>query len=470
MKKPTAFPFEHQAGGLVFRVYSAPLTKLQNDNTQKEYESYLVKYYEGSRQISNRRSSWKKVEALIEEVAIAHRKQDLERLELTGLDRRVYLAAVEALKPVDKTVDLAAIDYSAATKILEPFKLDVRQAVQLLANELKRVEGVPLPTIVDFYLLHGKTMSAIKTVPQVIDELTDNLQKDGRGEYHIRDLNIRLRRFAESFPGNINEIREQELTHWLQGLKKIVNRNGAQVENEQGKPVSQRTRNNYRNAICELFTYARKRGYLPKGLPTPAAETVRMKVVPGKNHILTPDEAERLLKNLSPHLIPYTVLKLFSGLRTEEAFGLKWEDLRFKSDSVIIEAKLAKLRQRRVPPILPNLMKWLAPFQGLKGLINPQYSKPNALLHAVGREATKAKVILKRNTFRNCYISYRVAEPNPSALVAEETGTSTGMIKANYLELATRADAKKWFSIHPSKAQISQLKSFAVKLKRLQAM
>ncbi len=470
MKKPKKFPFEHQVGGIVFRVYSAPLTKLQNDNTQKEYESYLVKYYEGARRVSNRRSSWPEVETLIEEVVEARRKQDPERLELTGLDRRVYLAAVEALKPVGKTVDLAAIDYAAVTQILAPFKLDVRQAVQLLANELKRVEGVPLPTIVDFYLLHGKTMSAIKTVPQVINELTDNLQKDGRGEYHIRDMNIRLRRFAEAFPDNINEIREQELTRWLQGLKKIVYRNGVQVENEQGKPVSQRTRNNYRNAICELFTYARKRGYLPKGLPTPASETVRMKVVPGKNHIITPEEAEQLLKNLSPKLIPFAVLKLFSGLRTEEAFGLKWEDIRFHSDSVIIDARLAKLRQRRVPPILPNLAKWLAPFQGLKGPINPQYSNPNALLHAVAREAAKAKVMLKRNTFRNCYISYRVAEPNPSALVAEEAGTSTGMIKANYLELATRTDAKKWFAINPAKSQISKLKAFVAELKQLQAM
>ncbi len=466
MKKPKKFPFEHQAGGIIFRIYFAPLTKLQNDNTQKEYESYLVKYYEGARRVSNRRSSWPEVETLIEEVVTARRQQDPERLELTGLDRRVYLAAVEALKPVGKTVDLAAIDYSAASKILEPFKLDVRQAVQLLANELKRVEGVPLPTIVDFYLLHGKSMKAKKTVPQVIEEFVENLEKDGRGDYHVRDIKNRLGRFVESFTGNINEIEERDISKWLQDLKMIVWKHGVRVENEQGTPVSQRTRNNYRDAICELFTYARKRGYLPKGLPTPAAETVRMKVVPGKNHILTPDEAERLLKNLSPHLVPYTVLKLFSGLRTEEAFGLKWEDLRFHSDSVVIEAKLAKLRQRRVPPILPNLMKWLAPFQGLKGTINGRYSTPQALHKAVVRETEEAKVILRRNTFRNCYISYRVAEPNPSAVVAEETGTSTRMIKSNYLELATKADAKKWFSICPSKVQIALLKAFAAESKQ----
>ena len=467
MQKPKKFPFEHQVAGLVFRIYSSPVTKLQEDGSRNNYESFSINYYEGARRISTRRNSWSEVEALVEEVALAHRKQDPERLELTGLDRRIYLAAVEALKPVGKTVDLAAIDYAAATKILEPFKLDVRQAVQLLANELKRVEGVPLPTIIDFYLLHGKSMKAKKTVPQVIEEFVENLEKDGRGDYHVRDIKNRLGRFVESFPGNINEIEERDISKWLQDLKMIVWKDGVRVENEQGTSVSQRTRNNYRDAICELFTYARKRGYLPKGLPTPAAETVRMKVVPGENHILTPDEAERLLKNLSPHLIPYTVLKLFSGLRTEEAFGLKWEDLRFKSDSVIIEAKLAKLRQRRVPPILPNLMKWLAPFQGLKGIINGRYSTPQGLHKAVVREAEEAKVILKRNTFRNCYISYRVAEPNPSPVVAEETGTSTRMIKSNYLELATKADAKKWFSIHPSKAQISQLKAFAVKLKRL---
>lgn len=467
MKKPTNFPYEYQAGGMVFRIYVATMVMSQQDGTKVKYESFLVKYYEGARLKQKRKQSWEAVEALVEEVVAAHRKSDPERLELSGLDRRVYLAALETLKPVGIAVDQAAINYVAAMQMLAPYQLDIRQAAQMLADALKRLGKVSLSTTVDFYLRNGESMTAIKTVPDVVAELTDNLRKNGRGIYHVRDLETRLGRFAASFPGRINEISEQEITEWLQTLKKIVWKDGQQVENEQEHPVSARTRNNYRDAIYELFEHARKRGYLPKGLPTEASETDRVKVVPGKNHIITPAEAKRVLENLPPHLIPYTVLKLFSGLRTEEAFAVHWEQLRFSSGAVIIEAKQAKLNQRRVPPILPNVAKWLRPFCGLSGPINPEYSSPQAVQKAVANQARKIGVAFKRNTFRNCYISYRVAQPNLPAVVAEEAGNSARIIKSNYLELATKSEAKMWFSICPSRPLLTKLKEYSNSLKKM---
>jgi len=465
MKKPSSFPFEHQAGGTVFRIYSATMVKSQQGGSKVEYESFLVKYYEGARLKQKRKQSWEAVEAHVEEVVAAHRKNDPERLELSGLDRRVYLAALEALKQVGKGVDQAAIDYAAASQVLAPYQLDIRQAAQMLADTLKRLEKMPLSTAVDFYLRHGKSMTAIKTVPEVVAELTDNLRKDGRGNYHLRDLETRLGRFAVSFPRRIDEILGQEITEWLQTLKKIVWKDGQQVENEPGHQVSARTRNNYRDAIYELFEHARKRGYIPKGLPTEASETNRVKVVRGKNHIITPADAQFVLDNLPPHLVPYTVMKLFSGLRTEEAFSFHWEQLRFSSRAVIIEAKQAKLNQRRVPPILPNLAKWLQPFRGLSGSINPGYSSPQAVQKAVAEQARKIGVTFKRNTFRNCYISYRVAQPNQPGIVAEEAGNSARTIKADYLELATKSEAKRWFAICPAKTQLAKLKEYADSLK-----
>lgn len=470
MKEPTVFPFEHQAAGLVFRIYSAPLVKTNKDGTETTHRSFLVKHYEGANHIQKRQKSWEDVEAYIEEVAAAHRAKDPERLELTGLDRRIYLAAVEALKSTNKAVDQAVRDCVAATNLVAPYGMEIVPAAQLLADSLKRLEKVPMSTAIDFYLQHGKTMTAIKTVPEVIEELTENVKKDGCGDYHLRDLETRLGRFAISFPGNIHEITEREITAWLQNLKKVVWKNGKQVENDLDTLVSKRTRNNYRDAINELFEFARKCGYVPKGLPTAAAETARVKVVSGKNHIITPREAKAVLENLSPHFIPYTVLKIFSGLRTEEAFRLCWEDLRFGSKAVVIEAKLTKLKQRRVPPILPNLAKWLRPFRGLSGRINPGYSSPQAVHKAVAKEARKkAGVILRHNVFRNCYVSYRVAQPQLPAIVAEEAGTSVRMVKSNYLELATKPEAKQWFSINPSKSKIAEMKAFVKKRKRRQA-
>jgi integrase len=286
---------------------------------------------------------------------------------------------------------------------------------------------------------------------------------------------LRLGRFSSVFPGPIHHLQERDISGWLQELKKTVwqkrqekaDGNGKvtkikakRIENPEGTSVGERTRNNYRDAINELFEFAKKRGYVPRDLPTAAENTARLKVVAGKNHIISPGQAKCALENLPPHLVPFTVLKLFSGLRTEEAYGLCWEELRFESDSVIIEAKLAKLRQRRVPPILPNLAKWLRPFRGLKGTINPRYSSPQAVLKAVNRSSKEVNVILGRNTFRNCYISYRVAQPQPSAIVAAEAGTSVRMVESNYKALATKDQAKRWFSICPTRSQVAELKAF----------
>lgn len=468
MKKPESFPFEHKTNGMVFHIYSTPQIKVQKDGKETTYDSFLLTYYEGGKRISKRRSTWEEIDALIEEVVAAHRKNDPERIELSGRDRRVYLAAVEALVPIGGDVDQAVRDHVVAVQLLAPHQVTVPQGAQMLSDALKKLGKTSLSTAIDFYQRHGQTMTATKTVPEVARELIDELRKDRRGKYHIRDMEVRLDRFIGMFTGLIHEVPEKEITAWLQGLKKMVWKGGKQVENDRGILVSERTRNNYRAAVCELFEFSRKRGYVPKDLETEASATKRVKVIPGKNHILTPAEAKQGMAKLSPHLIPFMTLKLFSGLRTEEAFGLHWDELRFKSQAVIIEAKLAKLRQRRVPPILPNLAKWLKPFQGLTGPINPEYSSPQAVQKAVARQCRKVNVVLRRNTFRNCYISYRVAVPISAAIVAAETGTSARMIESNYKELATKKEAKQWFSIVPSKSQIAELKRFANALRRRQ--
>lgn len=476
MKEPKTFPYEYQASGLVFRIYKAPMVQTAADGTKTSYPSFLVKYYEGGRLVPKRQKTWQDVEAFIEEVVSAVRKNDPERLELTGRDRRIYLAAAEAAKPVNRDVDELVREHVSANSLLAPHGLDLPKGAQILDEALKQLKGVPISTAISFYNRHGATMTATKTVPEVADELLKDLEKNKRGKYHIRDTRNRLLRFGAAFPGPIHHLQERDITQWLQELKKTVwkkrqakkDSNGEKkkskairIENPDGKSVVERTRNNYRDTINALFRFAKKRGYIPRDLPTAAETTERLPVIAGKNHIISPEEARRVLEILSPHLIPFTVLKLFSGLRTEEAYGLQWDDLRFDADAVIIEAKLAKLRQRRVPPILPNLAKWLRPFQKLKGPINPRYSSPQSVVKAIGRQSAKVGVLLGRNTFRNCYISYRVAQPQPSAIVAAEAGTSVRMIESNYKALATKKEAKQWFAIVPTKVRSEKLAAYA---------
>ncbi len=200
IKKPQNFPFEYKTNGMVFHVYSTPQVKVQEDGKEITYDSFLLTYYEGGMRIPKRRSTWEEIDALIEEVVAAHRKNDPERIELSGRDRRVYLAAVQALAPIGGDVDQAVRDYVAAVQQFAPYNLTVPQAAQMLSDALKNLRKTSLSTAIDFYERHGKTMTATRTVPEVVRELIDELTKDRRGKYHIRNMKGRLGRFAKTFP------------------------------------------------------------------------------------------------------------------------------------------------------------------------------------------------------------------------------------------------------------------------------
>jgi len=204
MKEPTTFPYEHQAGGMVFRIYSAPLVKTDKDGIKTSYPSFLVKYYEDVQLVSKRQKSWEGVETFIEEVVAAHRAKDPERLELTGRDRRLHLAAAEALKEVGCDVNHAAREFADATKLHAPHNLDVKQASQMISDALTRLGVVPLTTALDFFDRHGKPMKAVKTVPEVITQMIQHLRDRGVGKYHVRDMETRLGRFGESFKGQFD--------------------------------------------------------------------------------------------------------------------------------------------------------------------------------------------------------------------------------------------------------------------------
>jgi hypothetical protein len=62
----------------------------------------------------------------------------------------------------------------------------------------------------------------------------------------------------------------------------------------------------------------------------------------------------------------------------------------------------------------------------------------------------KDKMRWKKNALRHSYISYRVAECADVARVADESGNSPAVIKANYLKRVKPDQAKEWFGIVPA--------------------
>jgi len=128
-------------------------------------------------------------------------------------------------------------------------------------------------------------------VPDLVKMLLADLARDRRSDYHIRDLEIRLGRFSKDFSGNIDEVRTKQIDDWLGNLRSL-----SQHGTGKGKEIRGRTRNNYRNAVVELFNYAQTHDYLPKGIPTEAQATNTVDEGDKReNEIFAPGDMARLL-------------------------------------------------------------------------------------------------------------------------------------------------------------------------------
>ena len=119
MKIPRKFPWKTTIAGVEFSVYRTSVQK-----NGKNYKTFSVAYYLHGKREATRRSAWDEVWELIDEVVRAVRAKATESLELTGHDRRSYLAAVEVLLG-EATVGQAARDYQSAQKVLKPHGLGV---------------------------------------------------------------------------------------------------------------------------------------------------------------------------------------------------------------------------------------------------------------------------------------------------------------------------------------------------------
>jgi integrase len=330
------------------------------------YDSWIAEYSFNGKRCRERAKSEREAKTCAEAAATRLAEGDMQSLELRGADRRIYLAAREEIKSFDVSLEVAAREYAEAKRIVK--KADLREVAR-------------------FYTKYAQTKLTSITVPALVKEMTDALTADLRGDYHIRDLLARLGRFAKDYPGQIAEVSNAKIDNWLRGLPSLAK------GKRRGEKIKGRTRNNYRNAIVELFNYAKKHGYLPKDLATEAAGTDRVPEDDKRdNDIFTPEQMEDLLSNARPQLIPGMSIKAFTGVRTEEVAFMEWENIDFKRGYIKLPKTITKKKRRRIFPIRPNLRKWIEPFRGLKGRICARWSTPQSVFQAWDRFAKKRKI------------------------------------------------------------------------------
>lgn len=297
--------------------------------------------------------------------------------------------------------------------------------------------------------LHPAHLQSL-TVPEVVAQFIQAKSRT-RGDRHIADLESRLNRFAKYFHVPITTLVQKDLDTWLDSLKATDNRG---KELKPTRPISLRSRNNYRAAVVMLCNYAQK----IKALSADFEEHKTWERADTKNKIetYTPEEMLTLLQTaralhdagkLKKDLVPYLATGAFAGPRSSELRRMDWvRNYKFESDRIVLDREpKTKTYRRRQVPIQPNLRAWLTPYETSHGPICP-YGGLHKVLRRLARECG---LRWKHNALRHSYISYRVASGVAIEKVADECGNSTQDIQDSYLDLFSKPQAQAWFNIYP---------------------
>jgi integrase len=299
----------------------------------------------------------------------------------------------------------------------------------MAAKNLLRPFGIPLHDAIEEYVAMRKRKKITeKRVGDIVDELLAAKQNAGLSDRYIETLRTYLNRFADSFQTNIASVNTGAIALWLDSLK-----------------IGPRSRNNVRQAVVTLFNFARRRGYLPKGETTEAADVETVRDDDGEISILTPAELSKLLRKSKPDYQLYFALAAFTGIRSAELLRLEWSEINFEKGHIEVKARKAKTATRRLVPIQPNLAKWLTPYRGSKGkLFQSRRTVDSAI-----KFAKRAGIPWKANCLRHSYGTYRLSIVPDAGRIALEMGNSPAKLFTNYRELDRHNHAPEWFAIEP---------------------
>ena len=267
---------------------------------------------------------------------------ELDVLTLKNEDRLSYVRAMQAIKPTGVSIEMAALHFAEAFRILG---------------------GTKLMEAAQFFLKHHPSNLPRKSLAEAVEELIMAKEADQLSDVYLKDLRGRLRRFKEAFPMQISLVTTAEIDRFLRELKVEERLPEGGVRQ---KPASPKSRNHYLAAIGTLIYFAEGRGYVPKGL-VDIESLALAKQRDGEIEIFCPEELARVLAAARPELIPFLAIGAFAGLRHAEIQRLDWSEVRLEDGFIEIKVGNAKTASRRLVPIQNNLKRWLLPYRKSHG-------------------------------------------------------------------------------------------------------
>jgi integrase len=323
----------------------------------------------------------------------------------------------------------------AAMGLKDAQRVDAVKAIEILAPF-----GASLVDAARVFEARAKLLSRTVTFAELRAEVEAAKKADRKSTRHLGDLRSRLSVFGRAFDARpVATIETREIDDWLRSLQ-----------------LSPTSRINFRKVLSVAFEFAVTRGYANENA---VAKTARVAAADSTPGILKPEEVAALLAAADPAIVPAIALAAFAGLRDAEVARIKWDSIDLFGGHIKIGQSIAKTASRRIIPISDNLRLWLAPHVKPEGLVRvarrlthlrylAARAKGAEALETNGSPATNLRH-WPTNALRHSYASYRMAEVGNAATVAEECGNSVQVLRKNYRELVTKAEAARWFAVTP---------------------
>jgi integrase len=401
----------------------------------RHLEGYQLAYYIEGKRKRERAPTLQEARKRAKELIAELSKGTAHIATFTPKEAAVVNVAVDILQPLDIGLAEAARQVATANEILGDLGT-IEEAARLLVAERQR-QKIP-----------------VKLFGDVVTEFLEEVKPPARSYRHWSDCSGRLSLAAEKFATvPIIDIRTIDLENHLNCLRRRVRtKTGMKTLPGPGKKATGRNRNNYRGVLCNLFSFAQRRGYLPRNVET---EAEHLREAPDRDanvEIYQPEEMQAILDGLPDKWIPYAAIGAFAGCRGAEIHRLDWKDIDLEERHITVESSKSKTGKRRVVPISGNLYAFLAPYFQESGWVCPHYSHDSTLAQEFGLAWERAGIKIRKinNGLRHSYASYRIEEVKSLPQVAWEMNTSERKLRDNYLELVSAKKLAQWKQIMPS--------------------
>jgi hypothetical protein len=325
---------------------------------------------------------------------------------------------------------------SMATTLTETQLRECEAAVARLAGHYSISEAV------QYLLQHHRDPSVVVPLADAIAEFADAKRGNERDNSLAQYLNT-LRRF-ERYANNpvLHEITTEQIEDFI----------GTYRARDGVNPAAPKTQNEIRGHLATFLNWCieKPQRYITSN---PAADVKTYRIDRGDIHILDVDACERLMRYVEAFnegaLIPYFAIALFAGVRPSfdgelRKLADKENAISLDNDVIRITPDVSKIRDARQVTIQPNLKAWLTKH---KGLIFPPGWRRNikSIRKHFGLDKPEARDIL-----RHTFITNHVMAFGSFAETAIESGNSEKIIRTNYFNRVSKADAQRFWRISPA--------------------